>query len=311
MVLEWYTSQSPIRARLSDFQPSVRENTALKATAWDMPKSLALPKEEQLPIHPERKKNGVRRQVMILTTIFLLGLFAWQLYPFVADKLFTSGIGQQKDLFSSEDYGALHPIHERAPSIMVVEPQEMYSTFLRQYQLHPDTRFIKAFKILTKCFQDYQGKPLNQSVFSIGEVISNGKEIRIPLLKGNYKINEFIISLPMTFAETMSALNQCLKTVTENQSKPDITSLSNDDLSTLNNALTNINRVDPRTIMAGLIQLEGLWQKSGPHSQVLLTAVRAYTMLIMVLFPDRMDYTDDLAAHTVPFRRSDQTEFIK
>jgi len=285
-------------------KPHAEEITTLKTPTRNTPELSPFLAEELLPIKTELRESGTRRKIAILMTMLLfltLGFFAWQVYPLVADKLSIMGSGQQKVLFSFEDRVGFHSIHERVPSIIAVEPKEMYPTFLRQYQLRPDIRFIKAFKILTQRFEDYHDKPLKQSSFEIGEVLSNGKEIRIPLLKKKRKIAEFTISLPMTFPETMSALNQCLNIMSEGKTKTQILSLNKDDLIIHNNAKANINKVDPRSILSGLMQLEGLWQKSGPHSQILLTAVKAYTMLLMVLFPDRMDYTDDFAAHALVY----------
>jgi tetratricopeptide (TPR) repeat protein len=262
------------------------------------------PKNMPLPTRPKLQKNRTKQPIIILITIlfvFSLSFFIWQNYSLLTAKFFNPKKAQQKTIRTVQNSAAYHSLYERAPSVMRVAPQDMYHTFLRQYQLHPDTRFLKAFEIITERFWEFHNKDKQQSAYNIGHVVSNRNELVIPLQKKNRTIAEIKLQLPMTFPNAMSALNECLEIMEEGTELPKHPFLSEDELIELNKAHGSIHMADPRSIIASLIHIETLWQKAGPQPQILQTTVRAYAMLLLVLFPDRMDYTDDLAAHALAY----------
>jgi hypothetical protein len=251
-------------------------------------------KNKPFPNRPNLPKNRIRQPIIILIAIlfvFSLSFIIWQNYSLLAPKIFRS----------VQDSAAYHPLYEKALPVRMVAPQDMYHTFLRQYQLRPDIRFLKAFEIITERFWEFHNKDQQQSTYKIGDVVTNGNELVIPLQKKNRTIAEINLQLPLTFPNAMSALNECLEIMEEGAKQPKYPFLGQDELIELNKAHGSIYMADPRSIIASLIHLETLWQKTGPQPQILQSTIRAYTMLLMVLFPDRMDYTDDLAAHALAY----------
>lgn len=184
---------------------------------------------------------------------------------------------------------------------MDVAPQDMYQALLYQYRLRPDTRFIKTFEILAERFGEYHSRSKAKSPYRMGEILSNGKAIVVPLLKGKQSIAEIRVPLPMTFSRAMVAFNEWLasmeKGVTQSRSPASRIGFWQQ----LENINGDINTADPRGIIYGLIQLENLWRKVGPKATIFRAASRGYSMLLMVLIPDKMDYTDILAAYGLSF----------
>ncbi|MBA4393399.1 MAG: hypothetical protein C0407_07585, partial [Desulfobacca sp.] len=60
-----------------------------------------------------------------------------------------------------------------------------------------------------------------------------------------------------------------------------------------------INQIDPRAIIFGLRKLEDLRGKVGLDPKIIRSAARAYALLLLVLAPDPMNYSDNLAAEAL------------
>lgn len=247
------------------------------------------------------KAGRIRPVFVMLLLVVVVSLLAWQLYPHLVYKGYIPGKGPTSVQLPRINFVAYRPYKEKAPSIMEVAPQDMYQAFLYQYRLRPDDRFIKVFEILAERFVEYRGGPQSQSPYSVGEVLSNGKEILVPLLKKGQTVAEIRLPLPMTFSRAMSAFNEWLEIMEQGTEHPEVTAFRQDPWKELEEANTDINMVDPRYIINGLMKLDELWHEVGPEPQILRAAVRGYAMLLMVLIPDRMDYTDSLAAHALSF----------
>jgi tetratricopeptide (TPR) repeat protein len=59
--------------------------------------------------------------------------------------------------------------------------------------------------------------------------------------------------------------------------------------------------VDPRFAAVGLCLLEDLWQRGGKDAYILKTVAKAYSMLLMVLKPDKMGFSDAFASEALAF----------
>lgn len=238
-----------------------------------------------------RRKWGRHAFSLILLSV-LLSVLAWQLYPMFSYKPSIASIPRI-------DFTAYRPYTKMEPMIKKVAPQDMYQAFLYQYRLRPDTRFIAAFRILVENFNKYLGNPQNQTIYKIGEILSNGKEILMPLIKRDNVIAEIRIPLPMTFSNGMSAFNELLNAMNQGKTFSKTNDIGNDFVEKLEAAKIDINMVDPLAIIDGLTKLEALWRQVGPTPKILQASARAYAMLHTILCPDKMNYNDEFAAHAL------------
>jgi tetratricopeptide (TPR) repeat protein len=252
------------------------------------------------PSQPRRMK-WVRVAFASLFLIFSLSLLAWRLYPHLVHQGSDNEIAQAKTTLPRIDFTAFRPWQEETPSIMAVDPQDMYQTFLHQYRWRPDSRVVKAFEVLAEHFGEHRGQPLGESPYRAGEVLSNGKEIMVPLQKEGRVIAEVRVPLPMTFSRTLSALNEWVEAMEGRKRYPQLTRFRTGSWKELEAADADINMVDPRYIMNGLTKLELLWHRNGPDPRILRSAARGYAMLLMALFPDKMNYADIFAAYGLSF----------
>ncbi|MFQ6078884.1 MAG: tetratricopeptide repeat protein, partial [Thermodesulfobacteriota bacterium] len=127
------------------------------------------------------------------------------------------------------------------------------------------------------------------------------KVVVVPLLKKKQPIAEIRVPLPMTFPRAMAAYNEWLGAMEKGAAQPKASASKIGLWQDLENANGDINMVDPRAIINGLILLENLWRKSGPEPRIYRAAARGYAMLLIALFPDMMNYTDTLAAYALSF----------
>jgi hypothetical protein len=251
------------------------------------------------PKHKKRKR--VTLFILLFLVIILLALLVWEFSPFPLFFDFISNEKSQSAPPQASDSASYFPDKTPNPSIMEVSPQDLYKAFLQQYRLRPDLRFIKAFEILANRFGEYQRIQPRLSPYKMGEILSNGKEILIPLLKDDQIIQKIKIPLPMAFSELMSALNQWLEAMEKSVSKSETPPLQEESLQELEIADQEINQVDPRAIIFGLKKLEDLRSKVGLEPKIFRSAARAYALLLLVLSPDPMDYTDTLAAEALSY----------
>lgn len=259
------------------------------------------------PPLPKRKwGKGIQYVLATILLLFSLVLLVWRIHPnmpyqWVTNKMAANEQEQTIARPTSTDFTAYRPLTDRAPSIMAVDPKDMYQAFLYQYCLRPDTRFIKTFEILAERFGEYFSGQPGQNPYRMGEVLSNGKEIVVPLLKKGQAVAEIKVPLPMTFLQAMVAFNEWIVAMEKGSEQLKATTSKASLWQELKNAEGNINMVDPRAIITGLTQLEGLRQEAGPDVKILQAATRGYAMLLMVLYPDKMDYADSLAAYGLSF----------
>ncbi|MDY6855995.1 MAG: hypothetical protein SWO11_15065 [Thermodesulfobacteriota bacterium] len=190
----------------------------------------------------------------------------------------------------------------QSTSFKKADQQAMYEAFLYQYRLRPDARFIDAFHLLIKRYGQLHYPDPNTSPFDIGTIKSNGNNIYIPLLKNGKPLIKISLGLPLRFSDIQSGLSKCLDFMDEKQNFTDITLVYNLERNeTLKKAEQFIDMADPRFVAVGLSVLEYLWQKGQTDAYILKTTAKAYTMLLMVLNPDRMGYNDTFASEALVF----------
>jgi tetratricopeptide (TPR) repeat protein len=265
-------------------------------------------KPEIEPLRPpksEKGKEGKRKRFRLATALILfvlaLGLLGWRCYPLL---VYWTGYEieiSKPQQMARTDFRTYRPWDSQTPSIMNVAPQDMYEAFRYQYRWHPDKRFIMALGNLTDCFGEYCGRPDYQNPYKVGKVVSNGKEVRIPLLKNGQKVAEVNMSLPLTFSQAMSACNEWFQAMEPQKIHPEVQTEKGDWEQRLQDAETDVNMVNPLAILRGLVKLEALWHQAGPNPLVLKATARGYAMLLMVLYPDKMNLTDPLAAQGLAF----------
>jgi tetratricopeptide (TPR) repeat protein len=260
-----------------------------------------LPKPSPAPAaQPKHGKKKWGKYVLAsIFLVFSLSFLTWRLY------LYHQGYIHEKPRTlahkSRTDFNAYRRVNEKAPSVMEVAPQDMYRAFLYQYRLRPDMRFIKTLEILAERFGEYHSQSKAKSPYTMGEVLSNGEMIVVPLLKKKQPIAEIRVPLPITFSRAMATFDEWLasmeKGIVQSRASASKIGLWQD----LENVDGEINTADPRAIIRGLIQLENLWRRVGPEATIFRAASRGYSMLLMVLIPDKMDYRDILAAYALSF----------
>ncbi|MCJ7748612.1 MAG: tetratricopeptide repeat protein [Desulfobacterales bacterium] len=268
--------------------------------------SLPEPGSSPSPAPPakQRPTNRLRLILFLILLIVSASVLIWQYYPSLdlRKKIYEKEkMSVEKPEIARIDFSAYRPYNEKSPSTMAVAPHDMYQAFLHQYRLRPDNRIIKAFEILTERFGEHLGGPQGQSEYRVGEILSNGKEVIVPLFKKKEKVAEVRMPLPITFSQAIAAFNEWLEDMEKGTPPTEVKIVRGGLLGTLENAEASINMIDPRSIIVGLRQLEDLLQKAGPDARLFRSAARGYALLLLVLHPDRMEYTDNFAAHALSF----------
>ncbi|MFQ6079599.1 MAG: hypothetical protein ACE5NJ_10765, partial [Thermodesulfobacteriota bacterium] len=134
------------------------------AGGTDMKQPLAKPSPAPGPPPNHGGKKWGRYVLASIFLVFSLSFLSWRLYLYNQAH---RGYGPEKPhklpQISRIDFTAYRAVSEEAPSVMDVAPQDMYQAFLYQYRLRPDTRFIKAFKILAERFGEYHSRSKGKS----------------------------------------------------------------------------------------------------------------------------------------------------
>jgi tetratricopeptide (TPR) repeat protein len=246
-----------------------------------------------------RSHRGLRLALALLLLACSLGLLTWRLYPYLEyrSRGRKAEVGQAHGVQSAVG----NPTHTTPPAVMRVPPAEIHETFLTQYRVLPDTRFLKAFTVLAERFREYGGTEASGSSFGVGRVSTEGDTVIVSLLRDGRSVAEVKMVNPVTFSGAMSALDQWLTAMEGIGGKVRVRGAGEPSRETVESAEAEIDMVDPRAIVSGLMKLEELWHKQGPDPKVLRAAVRGYAMLPLALAPDRMDYSDQFAAHGLAF----------
>ena len=181
--------------------------------------------------------------------------------------------------------------YERPPTVLEVPPQDMHRAFVRQYRPNPDGRFTGAFYYLVDIYnQRTLFKP-----FKMKLTLPAGAEDPLILIlkKTGREVGRVRLPLPLTFAATVDGLGQWISLLEQNG--PVLKQKKTVNPDQLETADIQINYVDQRKIVSGLVDLENLWQDT-QDPLILKSAVRAYGLLLLTLIPDKMDESDPLAA---------------
>jgi Tfp pilus assembly protein PilF len=266
-------------------------------------KSLKPPPSKKIKATPApkpKKRGRARLFLLILLLIIFAAFLVWSMFSSTSPWLdLFSGVKTPSAGLPAAESFTFFQEKARNPSILECSPPDLYNTFLHQYRLRPDFRFIRAFEILTERFGDYRASQPGLSPYKTGEILSNGKEILIPLLKEQKEILKIKLLLPLSFSTVFPALGQWLEAMEGPTSKVDSPLLQDEDAKVLEAADQEINQLDPRFILFALRKLEDLRGKIGPDSRIFRSAARAYALLGLVLSPDPLDGTDHLASEAL------------
>jgi tetratricopeptide (TPR) repeat protein len=297
----------PVKAEPPESDKSINEKNSFSSTY-----------ASKAPVSGGQAKHSWIRTILLLLALFCaIGFLVYQYYPEIFHGEIFSTLKKMTAIVSEDKaakpkpkakpkyskFNTLRPYNEHAPSIMEVDPQNIYEVFLHQYRMPPDKRLVEAFTVLTKCYNRYYRTPAGQSPFQVGTIKSDGNQMIVSLLDKGKTLAEITVSLPMTFSQGLTALDNWILAMdkkvvqpTTNDGNQNPTPMEN-----LEKAKAYINMVDPRAIIMGLSELENIKPNSGPDPQTLHVAVRGYSMLLLALTPDKMEYTDSMAAHALSF----------
>lgn len=204
--------------------------------------------------------------------------------------LVVSGVGTWSFSNSSKN-NVFSVVYDRKPSVMEVASQDIHQAFLRQYRLNPDRRFMGAFLYLV---QEYNNHALIKTL-KLEMQLSETKEdpLILVLKKGIVEVGRVQLPATPTFESLISGLDQWVTLL--NQAAPPLKQKGTADPEKLKAVDIEINNVDQREIISGLINLEEMWQDTHDPA-ILKSTVRAYTLLLLTLIPDKMGESDSLAS---------------
>ena len=207
----------------------------------------------------------------------------------VLGLLVVAGVGAWFHFQSSRNKVA--SVYCRPPSVMEVAPQDMPRAFLRQYRLNPDGRFVGAFLYLVRA---YNRRAFIKSLdFEMQLPNGDGDPLTLVLKKWGNEVGRVQLPSPLSFASLVDGLDQWATLL--NQVGTPLKQKGKADPKKLKTAGIEIDFVDQRKIISGLVDLEEMWQDT--HDPVILkTAARAYALLLLTLVPDKMGESDSLAS---------------
>lgn len=237
-------------------------------------------------------RKWLRGTGAVLALVVSLGFLVLEVFP-IGYKGGIYRVRQPEPI----DFTEFHPVTAPIPNLQGIHPRQMQNAFRFAYRPRPDKRLILPFQILAERFNALRGIPLEPSPFRSGEILSDGKSVIIPLLKDGRTLTEIRMRLPLSFRETLQALDRWLAAM-EAETTGALKEPADDRRRspTIREAAAAVESIDPRTIMNGLSRLESLWNEIGPDADILEAAARGYARLVFVLVPDRMDAADALAA---------------
>ena len=180
------------------------------------------------------------------------------------------------------------------------QPKNILDAFLYQYRPRPDRRFLNAFVTLTERWRLlYKGK-YGTSNLHVGAVQADDVNVFVPLLRGKKEIGRVKMTLPFTFADGMKALKEYAALLQGHTDIPDgFFNNSREAEEVRQRAETYVHSVDPRFICVALSGLEKNRAEEGPFPRMLLTAAKAYNMLVLTLSCDRTGLVDFFATEAL------------
>ena len=187
-----------------------------------------------------------------------------------------------------------------APYIMKLAPQAMYAGYLKQYTVSPDRTVIGAFEDLITLYGNLKHWTAEKNPYSCGPVRYSDQEVTLVLLKDGRAASEIRIPRPLDLGDALRSMQEWLAAM-DDANPLLIAAAAHGEgwKDKVGFALADFNRLDPRLIMRGLLNLDELWQEQGPDPRILLSAVRGYAALLFGIGPDPMEYTDGFASRAL------------
>jgi tetratricopeptide (TPR) repeat protein len=189
---------------------------------------------------------------------------------------------------------------ENVASIMNVDPETMYATYIKQNTVYPDRTIIGAFDDLINLYGYINNVPKDKNPYRTGPVQYNEHEVGLALIKGDRIISEIRVPRPIDFGDALTSMNEWLEIMSKDNPIEMATAVRTEDWrEKVGFALADFHQLDPRLVIRGLLNLDTLWKSEGPDARLLLSAVRGYAILLFVLRPDPMNYTDQFASRAL------------
>lgn len=241
----------------------------------------------------------MKKRELFLTTIAIASLFALIFYIFSTPGLSNYLKSRIKMVISSQT--------ENRPASPTTQPPEKtlespYDQFLSSYTLTSDSRFLKAAEITIGLYEKLASRDETNRRYSLGEITRNSDVITLPIMKDNRIFTSVSMPVDMSFAQALKGLNDILNAIDERtiQIKP-FPRQGSYESGNFQSSLNRINKMDPRSIVEGLLTIEELSRNVGVTPELLLSAAKGYSLLALVSTSDKMQYADSFSAWALGF----------
>lgn len=186
------------------------------------------------------------------------------------------------------------PLASAPVSVIDAPSEDLRRVVFSQYQFRPDARLVRSFAVLADRYGDFQGF-LKDPGFGLGQVTANSRELLLPLMVGDEKIDELALPLPLTFGDAVAGLDRWRLAMDQHVKKEG----GREKRSTVydpDQKGDSEAAADPMALLESLEALQRRWSRSGPSPGLLKAASRRYALLLTLLFQDRSPFGDDLTA---------------
>ncbi|MCF8079632.1 MAG: hypothetical protein K9K88_10155 [Desulfobacterales bacterium] len=186
------------------------------------------------------------------------------------------------------------PLTSAPVSVIDASSEDLRRGVFIQYRFRPDARLVRSFAVLAERYGDFHGF-LKDPGFGLGKVKANSRELMLPLMVGDEKIDELVLPLPLTFGDAVAGLDQWRLAMDQHLKKEGGPEKS-DIVSGSAPKTDSEAAADPMALLESLEGLQRTWNRSGPSPGLLRAASRRYALLLTLLFQDRSPFGDDLTS---------------
>lgn len=253
----------------------------LKKTAGPQKAPRVVETPVQIVPPPDRlRKKWLRAASAMLLLLASLSFFAYRLHeafyrPLPAELVF-------------------RPLASAPVSVTDASSEDLRRVVFTRYRFRPDARLVRSFAVLAERYGDFHGF-LKDPGFGLGQVQANSRELLLPLMVGDEKIDELVLPLPLTFADAVTGLDRW-RLAMDQHLKKEGDPEKNDIISGSAPKMDSEAPADPMALLESLQGLQCRWSQSGPSPNLLRAASRRYALLLTLLFQDRSPLGDDLTS---------------
>ena len=243
----------------------------------------------------EASISGHCKLLWVLITLVLVSLA----FCFVVPQKMISLLTKINPGGAGQNAPVLFQVPQSGDAGHVLNP---YDQFLKQYAMRPDAKIIKSFELTIDLYNQYLKLMGKKDGFSMGSLSQSNGLVKISVLKNKEFVK--IIQLPanMSFRQAMEGLSNCLNAMAAGTVPLPVEHnavYGSYDSGKYQTSLNDLYEMDSRRIIEGLLGLEELIRSIGPDPKLILAAARGYAFLQMVLYPDKMEHSDDFAARAL------------